>query len=280
MYAVLVRHRINRVSHIDRVTGEPIRRYEAPTPGDLIHVDVMKHGNVPDGGGWRYLGRPRGQRNFSTARDLHWPAQTHSDVPSIGTAFGHTVIDGHSRVSCIEIHDAEPWETAAAVQRCAVAWFAERGVIVHRVLSDHGPCCYCLWRDTCTGLGITRSAPAPTGHRQSWDRVAKPARSRRPAPSRSGRPGPRSSPSAAICAWAGSRLDDFLVPLACCHCAPGERAKVACRRFRCPPAGTPQPASLPADAARALVPPQEGSPDWKDEQWAKRRRSRRRLGGA
>ena len=61
--AVLVRHPINRLSLIDRVTGEPIRRYEAPTPGDLIHVDVIKHGNVPDGGGWRYLGKQRGQRN-------------------------------------------------------------------------------------------------------------------------------------------------------------------------------------------------------------------------
>ena len=33
VHAVLVRCRINRLSHIDRATGEPIRRYEHDQPG-------------------------------------------------------------------------------------------------------------------------------------------------------------------------------------------------------------------------------------------------------
>ena len=65
VHAVLVRCRINRLSHIDRATGEPIRRYEHERPGDLIHVDVKKLGRVPDGGGWRYVGRQQGYRNRS-----------------------------------------------------------------------------------------------------------------------------------------------------------------------------------------------------------------------
>ena len=56
VHAVLVRCRLNRLSHIDRITGEPVRRYEHPHPGSLLHVDVKKLGNVPDGGGWRYVG--------------------------------------------------------------------------------------------------------------------------------------------------------------------------------------------------------------------------------
>ena len=40
VHAVLKRCRINRLSHIDRVTGEPIRRYEHDHPGSLIHVDL------------------------------------------------------------------------------------------------------------------------------------------------------------------------------------------------------------------------------------------------
>ncbi len=48
---------------IDRVTGEPVRRYEHDHPGSLVHVDVKKLGNVPDGGGWRYVGRAQGQQN-------------------------------------------------------------------------------------------------------------------------------------------------------------------------------------------------------------------------
>lgn len=47
VHAVLVRCRINRLFHIDRVTGEPLRRYEHPHPGSLIHVGVTKFGNIP-----------------------------------------------------------------------------------------------------------------------------------------------------------------------------------------------------------------------------------------
>jgi len=42
VHAVLVRCRINRLSHIDRVTGEPVRRYEHPYPGAMLHMDVKK----------------------------------------------------------------------------------------------------------------------------------------------------------------------------------------------------------------------------------------------
>ena len=49
VHAVLVRCRINRLARLDRVTGEPIRRYEHPHPGSLIHVDVTKFGRIPDG---------------------------------------------------------------------------------------------------------------------------------------------------------------------------------------------------------------------------------------
>ena len=43
VHAVLVRCRINRLSRIDRVTGEPLRRYEHQRPGSLIHVEVVPH---------------------------------------------------------------------------------------------------------------------------------------------------------------------------------------------------------------------------------------------
>ena len=55
VHAVLVRCRLNRLTHVDRATGEPIRRYEHAHPGDLLHVDVKKLGNVPTaaaGGSW------------------------------------------------------------------------------------------------------------------------------------------------------------------------------------------------------------------------------------
>src|SRR3954447_5028588 len=63
VHAVLVRCRLNRLTHIDRATGQRIRRYEHERPGDLIHVDVKKLGRVPDGGGWGYVGRQQGGKN-------------------------------------------------------------------------------------------------------------------------------------------------------------------------------------------------------------------------
>jgi transposase InsO family protein len=159
VHAVLVRCRINRLSHIDRVSGEPIRRYERAAPGDLLHVDVKKLGNVPDGGGWRYLGRQQGKKNRHTTVGAK---RNKYSQPVLGTAFVHTVIDDHSRVAYAEIHDDELATTAVSVLRNAVEWFAERGVTTHRVLSDNGGCYRSFaWRDACAELGITHKRTRP-----------------------------------------------------------------------------------------------------------------------
>jgi transposase InsO family protein len=161
VHAVLVRAKVNRLCHIDRVTGEPLRRYEHPHPGSLIHVDVTKFGNIPDGGGWRYVGKVQGRRNAeATARRTGERGRCYR--PAIGTAFVHTVIDDHSRVAYVEICADEKAQTAIGVLQRAVAWFATRGVIVERVLSDNGSCYKSYaWRDACTALGITHKRTRP-----------------------------------------------------------------------------------------------------------------------
>ena len=161
VHAVLVRCRINRLTYIDRATGEPIRRYEHEHPGDLIHVDVKKLGRVPDGGGWRYVGRSQGYRNSSaTSRRTGHRGENYR--PAVGTCYLHTVIDDHSRVAYVEAHDDETAATATAVVRRAVAWFAERGVTVQRVLSDNGSAYKShQWRNTCAELDITVKKTRP-----------------------------------------------------------------------------------------------------------------------
>jgi hypothetical protein len=54
---------LNRLSHIDIRTGGTIRRYEHPHPGSMIRIDVEKLGNLPVGGGWRFVGRINGHKN-------------------------------------------------------------------------------------------------------------------------------------------------------------------------------------------------------------------------
>jgi transposase InsO family protein len=161
VHAVLVRCRINRLGRIDRVTGEPIRRYEHEAPGALIHVDVTKFGNIPDGGGWRYVGRKQGYRN-STATSRRTGQRGGNYRPALGTGFVHTVIDDHSRVAYAEICADEKADTAIGVLRRAVSWFTDRGVTVERVLSDNGSCYKSFaWRDACAELGITHKRTRP-----------------------------------------------------------------------------------------------------------------------
>jgi Integrase core domain/leucine-zipper of insertion element IS481 len=161
VHAVLTRCRLTRLSHIDRVTGEPARRYEHDQPGAMLHVDVTKYGNIPDGGGWRYLGRSQGHRHReATAKRTGQRGPDYK--PRVGTAFVHTVVDDHSRIAYAEIRDDEKAATAIDVLRNAVAWFGERGVTVQRVLSDNGSAYKSYaWRDACTQLGITAKKTRP-----------------------------------------------------------------------------------------------------------------------
>jgi len=161
VHAVLVRCRLNRLSHVDVRTGEPARRYEHERPGALIHVDVKKLGNIPDGGGWRSVGRAQGYRNRSVTAKRTGRRGIAGDLTT-GHAFVHTVIDDHSRVAYAEIHNDERAETAIGVLQRAVSWFADHGVTVERVLSDNGSAYRShAWRHACTGLGITPKFTRP-----------------------------------------------------------------------------------------------------------------------
>lgn len=96
---------------------------------------MKKLGSIPDGGGWRYVGRRKGETNRSATPGK--PKNKYRD-PFMGKAFVHTVIDDHSRVAYAEIHEDETALSATAVLVRAVEWFNERGVTRERVLSDNG----------------------------------------------------------------------------------------------------------------------------------------------
>ena len=156
--AVLRRCGINRLARLER-REQPVVRYEHAAPGDLLHADVKKLGNIPTGGGWRFLGRQAGKANRyldgGRARSRH-------RQPLMRHTFIHVVLDDHSRLAYAEIHDDETGATATAVLRRAVAWFGDRGVTARRVLTDNGGCYRSRdWTAACAELGIALKRTRP-----------------------------------------------------------------------------------------------------------------------
>jgi hypothetical protein len=128
---ILARHGVAHLAAIDPITGERVRasrrsenRYEHPTPGAMIHVDVKKLGKIPAGGGWRLHGRE------ATV------AHKHKKV-KIGYDYVHTAIDDHTRLAYSEVLPDEKDHTCAAFLHRALAWFTAHGVHVRRVLTDN-----------------------------------------------------------------------------------------------------------------------------------------------
>jgi transposase InsO family protein len=139
VYGVLRRFGLARLAHLDRPTGRVVRRYERDRPGELVHVDIKKLGNIPDGGGHKVHGRAAGSRNSTRSA----PIANNSTSPraKLGYSYLHNAIDDHSRLAYVEILPDERQDTAAAFWARAAAWFAGHGIDhVERVLTDNGAC--------------------------------------------------------------------------------------------------------------------------------------------
>ena len=159
VHRVLTRYRLGRLAHLDRATGRVIRRYEHPTPGDLIHVDVKKLGNIPTGGGHRAVGRQAGQRHRTATPGKQRDPGGNSHV---GYSYLHTAIDDHSRLAYSEILPDERKETAAAFWHRAHAYFTSAGITVTRVLTDNGSAYKsALWSEALATAGITHKRTRP-----------------------------------------------------------------------------------------------------------------------
>jgi hypothetical protein len=136
VHRVLARYQLARLSWLDRATGRTVRRYERSTAGELIHVDVKKLGKIPNGGGWRMLGRPMGNRN----NQRHPGRRTIHGTSTVGYHYLHTAIDDYSRLAYSEPLPDQSADTAAQFWIRAAAWFSRQGITVERVLTDNGSC--------------------------------------------------------------------------------------------------------------------------------------------
>ena len=118
VYGVLRRHGLSRLAHADRLTGVPVR-YVRERPGELVHIDVKRLGRVPPGGGHRILGE--------SARNM---------LP-IGYDYLHVAIDDASRVAYVAVRPDELAGSTVSFIEEAVAFFADHGVRVERVMTDN-----------------------------------------------------------------------------------------------------------------------------------------------
>lgn len=151
--AVIARAGLPRLGEVDRLTGELLRgrrhserRYERQAPGDLLHVDVKKLGRVPAGGGWRVHGRSEQVRGRGNGWD-----------------YVHVAVDDHTRLAYAEVLPDERATTCAGFLTRAVAWFAARGVVVARVLTDNARAYRVgtAWIAACAAHGIARRFTRP-----------------------------------------------------------------------------------------------------------------------
>ncbi|HYF46394.1 MAG TPA: IS481 family transposase [Acidimicrobiales bacterium] len=130
-----------RLSALDPV--EPVNRYERRWPGELIHIDIKKIGQI---------GRP-GHRVNGDRR---------TRTRGIGWEFVHVAVDDATRLAYVEVLDDEKGATAVGFLRRAVAWFASRGVTVERVLTDNGTAYRSIvHRDACRRLGLRHLRTRP-----------------------------------------------------------------------------------------------------------------------
>lgn len=141
--AVLGRLGLNRLALLE--PPEPPNRYCRRHPGELVHIDVKKLGRF-DRPGHRVTGRGPGSSHY---RRPGWEAV-------------HVCVDDTTRLAYVEILDNELGETSVGFLSRAVAFFAERGVAVERVLTDNGsPYRSKVWAIWCRDHGVRHLRTRP-----------------------------------------------------------------------------------------------------------------------
>lgn len=140
--AVLTRLGLHRLSRLE--PPEPPNRYCRRHPGELIHIDVKKLGrfNRP---GHRVTGRGPGNHNYRVG----WEAV-------------HVCVDDTTRLAYVEVLPNETADVSIGFLQRAIAWFADHGVAIERVMTDNGaPYVSAKWASWCADHGIRHLRTRP-----------------------------------------------------------------------------------------------------------------------
>jgi len=122
VWKVLHRHGISRPPRAPR---ESAKRYEWPCPGDLLHMDTARY--------QRFLRPGHAVTGDRSQRGRRWMRPE----TRVGCDFAHALVDDHSRLAYVELHDDERAATVTAFVARALAWFEARGVVARRLMTDN-----------------------------------------------------------------------------------------------------------------------------------------------
>ena len=123
VWKVLKRAGISRPPKPDK---EPANRYEWPCPGDLLHMDTSRYA--------RFLRPGHRVTGDRSVRSRNWT----SPQTRVGYEYAHAIVDDHSRLAFVELHDDEKAATVTGFLERALAFYAKHGITAKRLMTDNG----------------------------------------------------------------------------------------------------------------------------------------------
>jgi transposase InsO family protein len=114
------------ISRPPRAVREPANSYEWPCPGDLLHMDTSRYARFLRPGH-----RVTGDRSQQSRRWMRPETR-------VGYDYAHAIVDDHSRLAYVELHDDEKAATVTGFLERALAYFAEHGIVPKRLMTDNG----------------------------------------------------------------------------------------------------------------------------------------------
>lgn len=113
------------ISRPPQAVREPANSYEWPCPGDLLHMDTSRYA--------RFL-RP-GHR---VTGDRSQALRGRSLKAQVGYDYAHAIVDDHTRLAYVELHNDEKAATVTGFLERALVYYANHGITVKRLMTDNG----------------------------------------------------------------------------------------------------------------------------------------------
>jgi transposase InsO family protein len=113
------------ISRPPRPPLEAANSYEWPCPGDLLHMDVSRYARFQRPGHAVTGDRSQRSRNWMQPETR------------VGYDYAHAIVDDHSRLAYVELHDDERAATVTAFLERALRFFERHGITARRLMTDN-----------------------------------------------------------------------------------------------------------------------------------------------